>query len=166
MPAFQLAIQVLFFVFQFMCLLIPLEPFAGGIFALYALLCRNSKVSLLPNHQAADEEISTYHDPEHSSRNAHSSRFKAFIERNRKAKTGSLVFVLLGISLVFSVGVFRPVISNSYSLTVLSSIDGLQVKLENMHIGMVVFLACLLLISLIIIQGIFDAVLRLSTGAY
>ncbi|KAK2664184.1 hypothetical protein Ddye_002758 [Dipteronia dyeriana] len=118
----------------------------GGLFALYALLCRNSKVSLLPNQQAADEEISTYHDPDHSSRNAHSSRFKAFIERNRKAKTGLLVFVLLGISLDFSVGVFRPAIS------VLSSIDGLQVKLENMHSGMVVFLACLVLIGHFVLQ--------------
>ncbi|KAJ8505870.1 hypothetical protein OPV22_006756 [Ensete ventricosum] len=32
----------------------------GGTFALYSLLCRHAKLSLLPNQQAADEELSTY----------------------------------------------------------------------------------------------------------
>ncbi|KAJ1408245.1 Potassium transporter [Sesbania bispinosa] len=33
----------------------------GGIVALYSQLCRNAKFCLLPNHQASDEELSTYH---------------------------------------------------------------------------------------------------------
>ncbi|KAL5814261.1 hypothetical protein ACOSQ4_024902 [Xanthoceras sorbifolium] len=118
----------------------------GGILSLYALLCRHAKFSLLPNYQAADEEISTYHDPGHSSRNIPSSPFKAYIERHKNTKTGLLVFVLLGVALLFSVGVFTPAIS------VLSSIDGLQVKLENMHSGMVVLLACLVLIGHFVLQ--------------
>jgi len=32
----------------------------GGTFALYSLLCRHAKISLLPNGQVADEELSTY----------------------------------------------------------------------------------------------------------
>ncbi|KAF6140910.1 hypothetical protein GIB67_042323 [Kingdonia uniflora] len=32
----------------------------GGTFAFYSLLCRHVKLSLLPNQQAADEELSTY----------------------------------------------------------------------------------------------------------
>ncbi|KAF2301758.1 hypothetical protein GH714_028917 [Hevea brasiliensis] len=32
----------------------------GGTFALYSLLCRHAKFSLLPNQQAADEELSAY----------------------------------------------------------------------------------------------------------
>ncbi|KAF6148357.1 hypothetical protein GIB67_025576 [Kingdonia uniflora] len=38
----------------------------GGTFALYSLLCSHVKFSLLPNQQAADEELSTY-NYEHSS---------------------------------------------------------------------------------------------------
>ncbi|KAF2319260.1 hypothetical protein GH714_014278 [Hevea brasiliensis] len=39
----------------------------GGTFALYSLICRHAKVSLLPNRQVADEALSTYkteHPPE------------------------------------------------------------------------------------------------------
>ncbi|KAG5580123.1 hypothetical protein H5410_050750, partial [Solanum commersonii] len=32
----------------------------GGTFALYSLICRHAKVSLLPNRQVADEALSTY----------------------------------------------------------------------------------------------------------
>lgn len=32
----------------------------GGTFALYSSICRNAKVSLLPNRQVADESLSTY----------------------------------------------------------------------------------------------------------
>ncbi|KAH9775292.1 Potassium transporter 3 [Citrus sinensis] len=99
----------------------------GGTFSLYALLCRHAKVGLLPNHQAADEELTTYHDPGYSSRNMTSSPFKVFMERHKKTKTGLLLLVLLGAALVFSIGVLTPAIS------VLSSIDGLQVQLQNRH---------------------------------
>ncbi|KAJ6897491.1 potassium transporter [Populus alba x Populus x berolinensis] len=33
---------------------------AGGTFALYSLLCRHAKLSILPNQQATDEKLSTY----------------------------------------------------------------------------------------------------------
>lgn len=32
----------------------------GGTFALYSLLCRHAKLSILPNQQAVDENLSTY----------------------------------------------------------------------------------------------------------
>src|SRR4051812_1183115 len=32
----------------------------GGTFALYSLICRHANVSLLPNRQLADQELSTY----------------------------------------------------------------------------------------------------------
>ncbi|GAY39207.1 hypothetical protein CUMW_042610 [Citrus unshiu] len=118
----------------------------GGTFSLYALLCRHAKVGLLPNHQAADEELTTYHDPGYSSRNMTSSPFKVFMERHKKTKTGLLLLVLLGAALVFSIGVLTPAIS------VLSSIDGLQVQLQNRHTRMVVFLACLVLIGHFVLQ--------------
>lgn len=91
---------------------------AGGMFSLYALLCRHAKVSLLPNHQAADEELTTYHDPGYSSRNITSSPFKVFMERHKKTKTGLLLLVLLGAALVFSVGVLTPAISGIFYFTI------------------------------------------------
>ncbi|XP_031272745.1 potassium transporter 3 isoform X2 [Pistacia vera] len=118
----------------------------GGIFSLYALLCRNAKFGLLPNHQAADEELSTYHASGYSSRNIPSSPLKSFMESRKKAKTGLLLVVLLGTALVFCLGVLTPAIS------VLSSIDGLQIRLHDKHGGMVVFIACLVLIGHFVLQ--------------
>ncbi|XP_044477135.1 potassium transporter 3-like isoform X2 [Mangifera indica] len=118
----------------------------GGIFSLYALLCRHAKCGLLPNHQAADEELSTYHAPGYSSRNTPSSPLRSFVESHKNAKTGLLLVVLLGTALVLSLGVLTPAIS------VLSSIDGLQIKLPDKHGGLVVFIACLVLIGHFVLQ--------------
>lgn len=79
--------------------------------ALYSLLCRNAKFSLLPNQQAADEELSTYHYPGHSNRNTPATLLRRFIERHRYAKTSLLVLVLLGACMVISIGVLAPAIS-------------------------------------------------------
>lgn len=76
-------------------------------------MCRRGKFSLLPNHQVADEELSTYHDPGYSSRNMPYSPFKAFMERHKKTKTGLLLVVLLGTAFAFTVGVFTPAISGN-----------------------------------------------------
>lgn len=92
-------------------LLTMLELIAGGILALYAHICRRGKLGLFPNHQAADEEISTYHDPGHSNRNAYSSPLKNLIQRRRRARAALLVFVLFGVALFFTVGVLTPAIS-------------------------------------------------------
>ena len=92
--------------------IIPLGSFSGGIFALYSLLCRHAKFSLLPNHQAADEELSTYHSPCYSNRNMQSSSVKKFAERHKKSKTALLLLVLFGTCLVICVGFLTPAISS------------------------------------------------------
>lgn len=84
---------------------------AGGLMALYSLLCRNAKLSLLPNQQAADEELSTYHYPGYSNRNIPSSLLRRFIDKHKYAKTCLLLLVLLGACMVISVGVLSPAIS-------------------------------------------------------
>uniref|UniRef100_A0A1J3J568 Potassium transporter n=1 Tax=Noccaea caerulescens TaxID=107243 RepID=A0A1J3J568_NOCCA len=117
----------------------------GGIFALYALLCRHARFSLLPNQQAADEEISTYYGPGDSSRNLHNSAFKSLIERNKRSKTALLVLVLVGTSMVITIGVLTPAISVS------SSIDGLAAKTNLKHSTMVM-IACALLVGLFVLQ--------------
>lgn len=92
------------------------ESCPGGVIALYTLLCRNAKLCLIPNHQAADEEISTYRYPGHSSSNTPNSPLKRFIERHKSAKTCLLVLVLFGACMVICVGILTPAISGEFSL--------------------------------------------------
>ncbi|KAK4601437.1 hypothetical protein RGQ29_010836 [Quercus rubra] len=126
--------------------MIMVKSFAGGIIALYALLCRNAKFSLLPNYQAADEELSKYHKPGYSNRNMPSTPIKRFIEKHKKAKTGLLLVALFGACMVISVGVLTPAIS------VLSSIEGLKVRATNMPNSIVIVIACVLLVGLFVLQ--------------
>lgn len=85
--------------------------FTGGIVALYSHLCRNAKFCLLPNHQASDEELSTYHKPGSSNRNIPPSPLKRFIEKHKSTKTVLLIFVLLGACMIICVGALMPAIS-------------------------------------------------------
>ncbi|KAJ6347375.1 hypothetical protein OIU76_003953 [Salix suchowensis] len=118
----------------------------GGIFALYSVICRHAKFCLLPNQQAADEEISTYHSAGYSNRNVVSSRFKKFVEGHKKMKTALLVLVLFGAAVFITIAIFTPAIS------ILSSVEGLQVRAKNLHRGMLVIIALFLLIGLFVLQ--------------
>ncbi|KAA8522466.1 hypothetical protein F0562_013173 [Nyssa sinensis] len=118
----------------------------GGRFALYSLLCKHAKFSLLPNHQAADEEISTYHNSGYSNRSTPSSPFKRFIEKHKWTRTGLLLTVLFGACLSIGYGALMPPIS------VLSSIEGLQFQAERLHHGVVVAVACAVLVGLFALQ--------------
>jgi len=64
----------------------------GGTFALYSLLCRHAKLSLLPNQQEADEELSTY-KMEMPPETARGMWVKKLLEKHQKLRTGLLVVV-------------------------------------------------------------------------
>ena len=82
---------------------------SGGTFALYSLLCRHAKFSLLPNQQAADEELSAYkYGP---STQPVGSPLKRFLEKHKRLRTVLLVVVLFGASMVIGDGVLTPAIS-------------------------------------------------------
>lgn len=82
----------------------------GGTFALYSLLCRHAKLSLLPNQQAADEELSAYkYSP--SSQTVGSSPLKRFLEKHKRVRTTLLAVVLFGACMVIGDGVLSPSIS-------------------------------------------------------
>ncbi|KAI0529469.1 hypothetical protein KFK09_002019 [Dendrobium nobile] len=83
----------------------------GGTFALYSLLCRHAKFSLLPNQQAADEELSTYYRPGYASRSIALSPLKRFLEKHKKTRTALLLVVLFGACMVIGDGVLTPAIS-------------------------------------------------------
>jgi len=81
----------------------------GGTFALYSLICRHAKVSLLPNRQVADESLSTYkleNPPEKDS-----SRVKMYLEKHKALHTALLILVLLGTCMVIGDGLLTPAIS-------------------------------------------------------
>uniref|UniRef100_A0A0E0QCJ1 Potassium transporter n=1 Tax=Oryza rufipogon TaxID=4529 RepID=A0A0E0QCJ1_ORYRU len=117
----------------------------GGTFALYSLLCRHAKFSLLPNQQSADEELSTYYQPGVGV--IISSPLKRFLEKHRKLRTCLLLFVLFGACMVIGDGVFTPAIS------VLSAISGLKDPGPGgIPDGWVVFIACIVLVGLFALQ--------------
>ncbi|KAI3926730.1 hypothetical protein MKX01_039716 [Papaver californicum] len=84
----------------------------GGTFALYSLICRHAKVSLLPNRQVADEALSTY---------------KLDCPLETKNVSRVKVLVLLGTCMVIGDGVHTPAIS------VLSAVSGLGFSLSKEH---------------------------------
>ncbi|KAI4338697.1 hypothetical protein MLD38_023723 [Melastoma candidum] len=118
----------------------------GGIFAMYSLLCRHAKFSLLPNYQMADEELSTYHKSRFSCKNSPSSKVRRSFDRQKRRKTSLLLLVLLGASTIATLGVFTPAIS------VLSSIEGLQVHVHSLHKGDLVSIASVVIIGLFVSQ--------------
>ncbi|XP_077223599.1 potassium transporter 7-like [Tasmannia lanceolata] len=118
----------------------------GGTFALYSLLCRHAKLSLLPNQQAADEELSTYYGNGHFARNIGPSPLKRFLEKHKRLRTSLLLIVLFGACMVIGDGVLTP------SISVLSSISGLQVQVKQLHDGGVLIIACTVLIGLFALQ--------------
>ncbi|XP_050232365.1 potassium transporter 4 [Mercurialis annua] len=119
----------------------------GGTFALYSLLCRHAKLSLLPNQQAADEELSTYkYGP--SSLSTSSSVLKRFLEKHKRLRTALLVVVLFGACMVIGDGVLTPAIS------VLSSVSGLEVTAAKLTKGELVLLACVILVGLFALQHV------------
>ncbi|KAL8502243.1 hypothetical protein ACS0TY_021384 [Phlomoides rotata] len=98
----------------------------GGTFALYTLICRHARVSLLPNRQVADEALSTYKlVPPPASKN--SSRVKMVLENHKSLHTALLLLVLLGTCMVIGDGLLTPAIS------VFSAVSGLELSISKDH---------------------------------
>ncbi|KAG9136202.1 hypothetical protein Leryth_003812 [Lithospermum erythrorhizon] len=117
----------------------------GGTFALYSLLCRYAKFSLLPNQQAADEELSTYRSGP-SRQSSVASPLRKFIEKHKKSRTILLLMVLFGASMVIGDGVITPAIS------VLSSLSGLEAAHKELTQGVINLIACIILVGLFALQ--------------
>ncbi|PNY07694.1 potassium transporter 1-like protein [Trifolium pratense] len=117
----------------------------GGTFALYSLLCRHAKLSILPNQQPTDENLSAY-STEDSADTWQSSVLKLFIEKHPRFQTGLLIFVLLGTCMTIGDGVITPAIS------VFSAVSGVQVKINQLHDNYVVIVSCIILVGLFSIQ--------------
>ncbi|XP_039038228.1 potassium transporter 2-like [Hibiscus syriacus] len=118
----------------------------GGTFALYSLICRHAKVSLLPNRQVADEALSTY-KLEHHPEKKNSSGVKLYLEKHKLLHTALLILVLLGTCMVIGDGVLTPAIS------VFSAVSGLELSMSKEHHQYAVIpITCLILVCLFALQ--------------
>ncbi|MBA0629949.1 hypothetical protein Godav_002088 [Gossypium davidsonii] len=85
----------------------------GGTFALYSLLCRHARVSLVPNQQPEDRDLSNYklEIPSSQLKRAHYIRGK--LESSEAVKIILLLVTLLGTSMVIGDGIVTPSISEA-----------------------------------------------------
>ncbi|XP_011074017.1 potassium transporter 4 [Sesamum indicum] len=117
----------------------------GGTIALYSLLCRHVKISLLPNQQSADEELSSYkYGPLRQS--SLSLALRRYLEKHKKSRTALLLVVLLGAGMVIGDGAISP------AMSVLSSISGLTSADTRLANGAIMSLACIILVALFALQ--------------
>ncbi|KAK4796292.1 hypothetical protein SAY86_028618 [Trapa natans] len=139
----------------------------GGIFAIYSLLCRHAKLSLLPNHQAADEELSSYQYPRNCSTRS-APRCKRSTELLNKRKNFLLLLVLFSTSMVVCVAVLTPAITgNNLHDRIAMHFNSLLASVLAffwLTIGMAFDVSCVLLVCLFVIQhkGIDKATSMLS----
>ncbi|KAE8723121.1 putative potassium transporter 3 [Hibiscus syriacus] len=100
----------------------------------------HAKFSLLPNQQAADEELSAYkYGP---STQATGSPLKRFLEKHKRLRTALLVVVLFGAAMVIGDGVLTPAISGLKNLALF------------LNLGELVVLACVILVGLFALRHV------------
>ncbi|CAN1813145.1 Potassium transporter 7 [Linum perenne] len=93
----------------------------GGTFALYSLICRHAKVSLLPNQLPSDSRISSFRLKVPSPELERSLKIKERLENSLTLKKLLLILVLVGTSMVIADGVVTP------AMSVMSAVGGLKV---------------------------------------
>ncbi|MED6173447.1 hypothetical protein PIB30_059497 [Stylosanthes scabra] len=106
----------------------------GGTFALYSLICRYAKVSLTPNQQIEDAEVSNYQLDLPNSSTKRASIVKSKLENSYFAKLFLLLVTMLGTSMVIGDGVLTPCIS------VLSAVGGLKEATSKITDGILICL--------------------------
>ncbi|CAI8594459.1 unnamed protein product [Vicia faba] len=121
----------------------------GGTFALYSLLCRHARVSLMPNTQLADEDLTQYTMDGTAAVNKRNvgSSLKSLLEKHRVLQRVLLVLALIGTCMVIGDGVLTPAIS------VFSAISGLELSMsKEQHKYVEVPVACIILMFLFALQ--------------
>lgn len=114
-----------------------ISSFAGGTFALYSLICRYAKVSLLPNQQRVDENISSFRLKLPTPELERALLVKDYLEKKPLYKNILLFLVLMGTSMVIGDGILTPSMSGAscpHSFVLISSTNRdseMAVHLEN-----------------------------------
>ncbi|KAK3218490.1 hypothetical protein Dsin_012460 [Dipteronia sinensis] len=121
----------------------------GGTFALYSLLCRNSKMGLLKTYYNSvhDNSVSSYNSKTSTDQETRTSLLiKKFFEKNYSSRVVLLLVVLLGTSMVIGDGILTP------TMSVLSAVYGIRIKAPDLHENYIVFTACIILVGLFALQ--------------
>ncbi|KAL5676123.1 hypothetical protein ACJX0J_012254, partial [Zea mays] len=118
----------------------------GGTFALYSLISRYAKVSLIPNQQAEDAMVSNYALETVSAPMKRAQWTKEMLESSKAAKLAIFLLTVLGTSMVISDGVLTPAIS------VISAVSGLQQKAPQLKQDQMVWISVAILVVLFAVQ--------------
>uniref|UniRef100_J3ML79 Potassium transporter n=1 Tax=Oryza brachyantha TaxID=4533 RepID=J3ML79_ORYBR len=130
----------------------------GGTFALYSLICRNARASLLPNQLRSDTRISSFQLQVPSVELERSLKIKERLETSSMLKKLLLMLVLFGTSMVIADGVVTPAIS------VMSAVNGLKVGISSVNEGEVVMITVAVLIVLFSLQRFGTSKVGLAVG--
>ncbi|BAT80408.1 hypothetical protein VIGAN_02341900 [Vigna angularis var. angularis] len=95
----------------------------GGAFALYSLICRHIKMSLIPNEQPEDRELSNYKLETPSSQMKQAHKLKQKLEGSNVARVVLVLLAIMGTSMVIGDGILTP------SISVLSAVSGISKSL-------------------------------------
>uniref|UniRef100_A0A0E0KV13 Potassium transporter n=1 Tax=Oryza punctata TaxID=4537 RepID=A0A0E0KV13_ORYPU len=118
----------------------------GGIFALYSLICRDAKVSLIPNQVHSEKRMSSFRLKLPTPELERSIKVKQKLESSLLLKKLLLGLVLFGTAMFISNGVITP------AMSVLSAVSGLKVGIPNASQGLVVMISVALLVILYSVQ--------------
>uniref|UniRef100_A0A0D3GRG3 Potassium transporter n=1 Tax=Oryza barthii TaxID=65489 RepID=A0A0D3GRG3_9ORYZ len=130
----------------------------GGTFALYSLICRNARVSLLPNQLRSDTRISSFQLQVPSVELERSLKIKERLETSSMLKKLLLMLVLFGTSMVIADGVVTP------AMSVMSAVNGLKVGISSVNEGEVVMITVAVLIVLFTLQRFGSSKVALAVG--
>lgn len=130
----------------------------GGTFALYSLICRNAKASLLPNQLPSDARISSFRLKVPSPELERSLKIKEILETSLTLKKLLLMLVLFGTSMVIAGGVVTP------AMSVMSAVNGLKVGINSVEQDEVVMISVAFLIVLFSVQRFGTSKVGLAVG--
>ncbi|XP_074295011.1 potassium transporter 7-like [Silene latifolia] len=118
----------------------------GGTFALYSLICRHAKASLIPNQLPSDARISSFRLKVPSPELERSLKLKERLETSGVLKKVLLMLVLAGTAMVIADGVVTP------AMSVVSAVEGLKIGISGIKQGEVGMVAVALLVILFSVQ--------------
>uniref|UniRef100_A0A5B7ARL3 Potassium transporter n=1 Tax=Davidia involucrata TaxID=16924 RepID=A0A5B7ARL3_DAVIN len=130
----------------------------GGTFALYSLICRHAKVSLLPNQLPSDTCISSFRLKVPSPELERSLKIKERLETSLTLKKLLLILVLIGTSMVIADGVVTP------AMSVMSAVGGLKVGVSGIKQDQVVMISVAFLVILFSVQKYGTSKVGLAVG--
>ncbi|GAQ83496.1 Potassium transporter family protein [Klebsormidium nitens] len=117
----------------------------GGTFAMYSLLCRHARISLLETAKlnvTAKPRLTRAQSSKVSARGV----VRGLLEGNKSLQKALMVFVLMGTCMVIGDGILTPAIS------VLSAVEGIHVGYSGLSRSAIVGITCAILIALFLCQ--------------